>query len=214
MRRTLCLIAASSMVTLVAAGAARAIARLTPRLLLFVGTAGSYADAPVVGGVVIARRIHLASTAVLRGDGYLPRPMVTTAVADPRLQRALLRAAVATAGDGGAAAALLVDVATPLGITRTAGLARRLSHATGAIVENLELFAVARAAAAVGVPFGAVLGISNRVGPRAHTEWLRHQTRATTAASRVVEAYLSVNLVADLAANLASRPRGRPRTLP
>jgi hypothetical protein len=35
-----------------------------------------------------------------------------------------------------------------------------------------------------------VLGISNRVGPRAHIEWRRHQAQATAAASRVVETFL------------------------
>lgn len=181
-----------------AVGAARAIARLAPRQVLFVGTAGSYSDTPAIGGVAIARRLLLASTAVARGDGYLPKPMVAEAGADPRLRRALRRAA--------GASAWLVDVATPLAITRTTGLARRILRETGAAVENLEAFAVARAAAAARIPFGAVLGISNRVGPRAHAEWRQHQERATAAASAVIDAYLK--------SDLESRPKGRSKPTP
>jgi len=49
-------------------------------------------------------------------------------------------------------------------------------------VENLEAFAVARAAAAAGLPFAAILGISNNVGPSAHAAWKRNATGAAAAA--------------------------------
>ena len=189
-----------------AAGAARAIARLAPRLILLVGTAGRYDDDHPIGGVVIARRLLLASTAVARGDGYLPGPMVTEATTHPTLQRALRRAA--------GAGAFLADVATPLAITRTTDLSRRIMRATGAAIENLEAFAVARAADAVGIPFGAVLGISNRVGPRAHVEWRRYQETATAAASAVIETYLASNLETDAEdhAKVHPGPRTKRRT--
>jgi purine-nucleoside phosphorylase len=170
-----------------AAGAARAIAACAPRFVLFIGTAGSYGAVPPIGGVAIARHVLLASSAVARGDGYLPGPLVTRVTTDARWRWGL----VAAGGGGGATATVVVgDVATPLAITKAAALARRLARATGAAVENLEAFGVARAAHRAGVPFGAVLGISNRVGPRAHEEWVRHQDRATRAASEVAGALL------------------------
>ncbi len=167
-----------------AVGATRAIARFQPRLILFVGTAGSYGATPPIGGVAIARRLFLASTAVARAEAYLPAPAVVTATADSTLRRALL--------DGAPAGAIIADVATTIAITRSASLARRLAAVTGATVENLEVFAVARAAHAAGIPFGAALGISNRVGPRAHAEWLRHQAAATIAASAVIWEFVRV----------------------
>jgi nucleoside phosphorylase len=166
-----------------AAGAARAIARFAPRAVIFVGTAGRYGILPATGGVAIARRIHLASTAVARGDGYLPAPMRIVATAHVALREALRRAA--------GAGAAVVDVATPLAITRSAALARRLARATGATVENLEAFAVARAAEGVRVPFAAVLGIANHVGPKAHAEWLAHQAHATNETCHVLVAWIS-----------------------
>ncbi len=183
-------------------GAAHAVAVCRPRLVLFIGTAGSYAAGTPLGSVVIARRVLLASTAVTRGDGYLPDPMVTLVNTDARLRRALLAA--------GRPAAVAADVATPLAITTSAALARRLAKTTGAGAENLELFAVARAAHPAGVPFGAVLGISNIVGPRAHADWLRHQAPATQVASEVVLAFLSRGVLAPIApARRATVPRPR-----
>jgi nucleoside phosphorylase len=193
-----------------AAGAARAIARVAPRAILFVGTAGSYGRAPEIGAVVIARHLVLASTAAIRGDGYLPTPLAARAQAHSELGASLLRAS-----SGGATSA---DVATTLAITRTAATARRLAHVTGASVENLEAFAVARAAAAVGVPFAAVLGVANRVGPEAHDEWRINQHRAAAAACAVVAAFLdgaaptSRSAATSAKAPSRSRTRRRPRS--
>jgi purine-nucleoside phosphorylase len=70
-------------------------------------------------------------------------------------------------------------------ITKAPGLARKLG-ATGAALENLEVFSVARAAHAAGLPFAAVLGISNVVGPNAHAEWRANHLAASRAACHVV----------------------------
>lgn len=167
-----------------ALGAARAITACRPRLVLFLGTAGCYQRHPRPGGVVIAHRIRLASSAVARGDGYFPGPMVAQSSTEVVLRRALARAA--------GPQALVADVATPLAITKGIRLASLLMKKTSGIVaENLEVFAVARACELAGLPFGAVLGISNRVGPRAHLEWLRHQAKAIEAASLCIQGYLA-----------------------
>ena len=165
-----------------AAGAAAAIGRHRPSAIVFVGTAGSYGATPSLGAVAVARTLHLASGSAAAGGSYFPAPMLRRAVADPSLRQALLAA--------GGGAAVAGDVATPLGITRSRRLAARLAATTAATVENLEAFAVARAAAAATVPFGAVLGIANRVGPAAHDQWLQHQEAATAAACAVVAAWL------------------------
>jgi nucleoside phosphorylase len=118
------------------------------------------------------------STAALRGLGYVPEPQVMRATPSPALCRAL------GAGPG-------LAVACPVAITRSAALARRIASATGASLENLEAFAVARAAETAGVAFAAVLGIANRVGPTAHHEWLAHHREASQAAARVIHRFLS-----------------------
>jgi nucleoside phosphorylase len=160
---------------------ARLVARARPRRILFVGTAGAYGAAPAIDAAVVVARAQLISTAALRGDGYLPPPlaMAATISAQPAWTRALGRFASGRA-----------TAANPLGITRAAALARRIARDAAATVENLELFAVGRAAALAGLPFAAVVGIANRVGPRAHVEWKRHHLGASAAACTVVTRWL------------------------
>ena len=170
-----------------AAGAARALAEIQPAQVIFVGTAGRYPGAATaralpIGAVALPDELLLVSTAALRGDGYLPAPLVQRAAAAPALLAALWAAAPPSGWRGAAA--------TPLAITRTQALGRRIARASGAAVENLEAFAVARAAARAGVPMAAALGIANSVGPEAHAEWRRHHTAASRAACAVVWSWL------------------------
>jgi purine-nucleoside phosphorylase len=163
-----------------AIGAERALAGARPEIVIFVGTAGRYGAGAPLGGAVVARKLRLASSAVARGDGYLPEILPAVAEADVRLRRALARRVP------------VVDVACPLAITRSARLGRQLAAATGCAVETLEAFAVARAAAAHDVAFAAVLGISNDVGPSAHAQWRTHATAAAAAACDVVMRWLRI----------------------
>jgi nucleoside phosphorylase len=169
-----------------AVGAAQAIAAARPERVIFVGTAGIYGQGKparaALRTAVVASELFCASSAVLRWDGYLPGPMVLRVETSRRLRPLL--AACATDG------AEPLSVASPLAITRSAALGRRIAAATGAAVENLETFAVARAADAAGVEFGAVLGIANRVGPTGHEEWQRNQREATRAACELVARFL------------------------
>jgi purine-nucleoside phosphorylase len=164
-----------------AVGAARAIAQARARRVIFVGTAGTYDGTGTIGVAAVARHLRLVSTALLRGDGYRPAPLV--AEAQPT-------AALGAALRGRSPRLPAQTVACPLAITRSAALARRIAAATGADLENLEAFAVARAAAAAGAAFAAVLGVSNRVGPRAHAEWRAHQHAASEAACAAVARFL------------------------
>jgi nucleoside phosphorylase len=168
-----------------AVGAAHALARSRPRRAIFVGTAGAYPGAAAralsVGAAAIASELRLVSTATLRGDAYHPAPLVAAAHATAALRARLAGAAPDALSD--------VTVACPLAITLAAALARRIA-ATGAALENLEAFAVARASAAAHVPFGAVLGVSNVVGPKAHAEWRANHLAASRAACHVVWSFL------------------------
>ena len=169
-----------------AVGAAAAVAAAHPERVIFVGTAGAYPRGRATAAlrtVAVASELHLVSTAALRGDGYLPEPVVTRAATSAALGAALV--------GRGARSAPLLGVACPLAVTRSATLGRQIAHATNAALENLEAFAVARAAAAAGVAdVAAVLGIANRVGPRGHQEWRAHHKAASHAACRLVWSFL------------------------
>src|SRR5262245_40994693 len=171
-----------------AVGAAAAIAAARPARVIFVGTAGAYPRGratAAIDTVAVAGALHLVSTAALRGDGYLPDPLAT-----PAPVHAPLAAALAACASRRQSAPLL-GVACPLAVTRSATLGRHLAHATGAALENLEAFAVARAAAAAGIEaVAAVLGIANRVGPNGHREWRAHHLAASRAACRLVWSFV------------------------
>jgi nucleoside phosphorylase len=166
-------------------GAARAIARFRPARVVFVGTAGAYpgrGDAGI-GSVAVAGDLVAVATAALRGEGYLPEPQVVRARPSAPLSAALRR--------GLPLPRRYATVACPTAITRSAALARRIASETGATLENLEAFAVARAAHAAGVEFAAVLAVSNRVGSLAHHEWRVNHAAASRAACALLAGYLS-----------------------
>lgn len=170
-----------------AVGTARAIAAARADRVIFVGTAGVYPrgrPTAAIGTVSVAGEIHLVSTAALRGDGYLPEPIVV---------RSDTSAALRTALSAGLRGPLQQSdaVACPLAITRSAKLGRQIVAATGATLENLEAFAVARAAAAAGIELAVVLGVANRVGPAGHREWRAHHRAASLAACRLLARFLA-----------------------
>jgi nucleoside phosphorylase len=171
-----------------AVGAARAIAAARASRVIFVGTAGIYPRRRIasatIGTAAIVGELHCVSTAALRGDGYLPELVVVRARSSEALGTAL---AACARGPGRQPQA----VACPMAITRSARLGRQIAGATGATLENLEAFAVCRAADAAGIDFAAVLGVANRVGPAGHREWLEHHRAASRAACRLFARFLS-----------------------
>lgn len=156
-----------------AATAAHLLTELRPDAVVLIGTAGSYRGGPPVGQACAARRVGLADGAATMGLGYVPRPP-SPLPCDPRL---LARANLP-----------VVDVLNTGAITTDPVLAGRL--ADGWQVEHLEAFGVAAACAAARVPFVALLGIANQVGPDAHAQWLTHRNAAQDAAREAAAALI------------------------
>ncbi|HEY8039596.1 MAG TPA: hypothetical protein VIF15_07370 [Polyangiaceae bacterium] len=156
-----------------AAGAAMQLAELRPRTVVLIGTCGAYVGSGLVlGDVVAARRIRLASLSAADGVAQFPEPMSVVCDAHPGTLGALVRAGAQEA-----------DVATTLAITVDDAAAARISRATMAQAEHLEAHGVATACAARGIPFGAALGVANFVGSRAREEWRAHHRQAAAAAA-------------------------------
>ncbi len=156
-----------------AARAAVLLERLKPSAVVLVGTGGSYEGGPAIGSAVAAQRVGLSWGVAAMGLGYVPRQPVTIE-ADPGLLARL--------------PSPRHNVLTTGAITTDLALARRF--ADGWTVEHLEAYAVAHACKEAGIPFVAVLGISNRVGPDAHVEWLTHRDEAQAAARAAITALL------------------------
>jgi nucleoside phosphorylase len=159
--------------------AARLIDKHQPSAVLLVGTAGVYpGQSPelVLDSVAVAGRIRLLPQILASKHAFLPAIVPTEARSSPSLVRALCRAAHLPRA----------DVACPLGITATAKAATAAAKLSACALENLEAFAVARAAALAKIPFAAILGIANHVGPSGHREWEKHARAAARSACQAV----------------------------
>lgn len=155
-----------------AAGAARAIAQTLPSHLVLLGTAGVFEGAPFEPPQAVwAQRLELG---VVDDDvrAQIPAPMPRQVTPSASWGKAVARAAGLPSA----------QVACPLAITRDPVRARTLSLATGTQLENLEAFAVARAAAHARVPLAVILGVANTVGPSGQAQWRAHGDAAAAAA--------------------------------
>lgn len=148
-----------------ASSAARLLATQKPQGVVMVGTGGAYPGGPPINTAIAARQVGLSTGVAAMGLGYVPRPPEPVAC-DARL---LSKLDVAKH-----------NVLTVQAVTTDPILVERL--ADGWTVEHLEAFGVAYACYQAGVPFVAVLGISNLVGPDAHRQWLTNRDAAQQAA--------------------------------
>ena len=162
------------------AGATQRVLQLAPRAVVLVGTCGAYEDAGVQRNeAVVARRCWLVDTSEMDHRSAMPEPIGRSLECAPVLAMGL---AVGKPP--------VHDVANTLGVIVDDALASRVWSATGCAVENLEAFGVANACARQGVPFAAVLGVSNRVGATGREEWRAHHKTAAAAACDVVARWL------------------------
>lgn len=146
--------------------------RARPEAVVLLGTCGAYPGGPEVGAVVASSRLGLGSAAAASGLGYVPMAPAPIEGAEWLLERlGVPRVRVLT----------VQAVSTAPGLVAAFGAEWE--------VEHMEAFAVARACAGRRVPFVALLGVANRVGPDAHTEWLRNR-RGVEAAVVAVAARL------------------------
>lgn len=162
-----------------AAGAAEAMARHNPRFVILVGTAGVFGAGKLTGAVAVSEmRLGFVEPANV---AEVPAPMPQSALPSLRLTASLARAARLSEA----------TVACPLAVTRGAGYARRMKVATDTDLENLESFAVARAALRAKVPFAAVLGVANTVGPQGFDQWQDNGAAAAAQACLAVATWLT-----------------------
>jgi nucleoside phosphorylase len=161
----------------------RLLAKQRPAALLLVGTAGVYPgprrDLPL-GSVAVIDKILLLPEILPGKHAFVPALMPSRMQSSPALIKALGRTTRLPS----------VDVACPLAITTSASAAATAAKLSGCALENLEAFAVARAAAAAGVPFTVILGIANHVGPHGHREWKLNAREAAAAACNAALVFL------------------------
>lgn len=145
-----------------------------PPTLCFTGT----------GGVVGKRFINPFAARVSAVCWYDPRVLTGHAYLPPQMEREWVFWSEVGADEGTVSLTCLGT----FGITRSTAaqdaaltaLKERLGLDQAAdFAENLELYAVARAAARYGLKWRAHLGVSNETGPLAHAQWKSHHIPAS-----------------------------------
>jgi futalosine hydrolase len=167
-----------------AAGAARLLAEHRPKALLLVGTAGAYPGCGrrlALGTAAVVDEMVLLPSLLPDEAAYLPELIPIRERSSATLLKALRRATHLPSA----------DVACPLAITVSSETATTAARLSGCALENLEAFAVARAAAHAEIPFAAVLGVANHVGPSGRREWQENARRAAAAACESVLAFIT-----------------------
>lgn len=163
------------------AGTTRAVLERGASAVVLVGSAGVYPGrfAFTPAEPVRLATVELVDAAARAGKAAFPPVMERRATADPALSAALgadLRA---------------VHVAATSAITLDDSLAHELAERTTCDVENLEALSVGLACAGLGVPFAALLAITNEVGARGHDQWLAHREAAAEQTCRLVARWLA-----------------------
>ncbi|MGD0838200.1 MAG: hypothetical protein ABSB49_16305 [Polyangia bacterium] len=163
-------------------GTTRLLTQLRPQAVIMVGSAGVYPGGPAfqVGEAVAVDEAVLLAQTLPGRHAYLPSLVPARARTTPRLTQAISKAA----------ALAVASVANPLAITRSPQAAAFAARRSQCALENLETFALARAAKRLGVPCAVVLGIANTVGPAAHRQWRENAAGAASAACRAVLSFL------------------------
>ncbi len=159
-----------------ALGAARLLAGARPSAVVLVGTAGAYPGGPPIGSVVVARHVGLSEGIGELGLGYVPLAPGPITTDDTLRRRAKLPE---------------FDVLTVDAITTDRALTT--ARAARWQVEHMESWSVAAAAEAAGVPFVALLGITNEVGPDAHAQWLANRGAVESAVRDAARALLGAS---------------------
>lgn len=154
-------------------GMAAAIAKHNPKLVILIGTAGSYPDRGLkIGDVVEAAEARIACPAHAEGRAALPTLMKSRVVL-PDLRLASMRPRRVIAGN-------------TLSITTEDSLAWAIRDFLRADIEHLEVFAAARACEVARIDFACVLGIANAVGDMGRRQWHEHHEEASKAVVNVV----------------------------
>ena len=155
-----------------AATTARLIAELEPKRVLFVGTCGAYDERLAIGDLIEVT--EAVSVSMEEADGRAYRPTIecvrwaaTMTFAQPLALRAC-------------------TVAVSGAISKSLEGAKLLAQSAPA--EHLEVTGVFAACHGAVVPCGAVLGVSNHVGPSAHQEWKANNKQVSTALIETLKA--------------------------
>lgn len=149
-----------------AIGTVRAIYETQPDSVVYIGTCGAHrASGLAIGNIVVAASACIGSGDIARNEMRMPTLLASEIACDGDLSSELITQ-VATSTERRVAS---VRVSCTLGVTESDALAEALCESNRCDVENLEAFAVVRAASPI--PTAVILGVTNIVGIDGGRDW-------------------------------------------
>ena len=153
--------------------------------IIFLGTAGAYSEELQIGEIVNISSVALLNPLTIQGKGYTP---CATVIARSEATKQSIPNA---------------NCLSSLEITNCNKLSQEIiqyynsnfvEHSAFDIqlplVENMELYGVAKIASEQNIPWSALLGITNHTNANAHQDWKAHHERVS---EKLCEAFLSTN---------------------
>lgn len=127
-----------------------------PKEIIFIGTAGSYSQALSIGELVNVSSVSLLNIGTVLKQSYIPKEYES----------------FQSSGK--------IQCLSSLEITNSAELSKKISNLSSkSLVENMELYGVAKVASRHDIPWSAILGITNYTDENAHQDWKANHQRVS-----------------------------------
>ena len=146
--------------------------------IIFLGTAGAYSEELQIGEIVLVSQVALLNLGATLGHSYVPRDYDSYQSSPPTTHHSATANCLSS-----------LEITTcetlPKTIIRHSAFDIRLP-----LVENMELYGIAKIASEQNIPWSALLGITNYTNANAHQDWKAHHERVS---KQLCEAFLSTN---------------------
>lgn len=145
--------------------------------IIFLGTAGAYSDALSVGDIVSVSSVGLLNCLTIQGQGYLPKEY-NSYTSSPTIRHSTT-----------------VNCLSSLEITTSETISKTIIKKSPftiqvPLVENMELYGIAKVAHEHKLPWSALLGITNHTNGNAHLDWKANHEKVS---EKLCEAFLSIS---------------------
>ncbi len=135
--------------------------------IIFLGTAGAYSQQLKIGDIVSVSSVALLNYLTVEAKGYLPQEYEVYESSTINNQKP----------------AIYANCLSSLEITKSEALSKKIINSSLfaldhlPLVENMELYGIARIASEHNIPWSALLGVTNYTNANAHQDWkTNHET--------------------------------------
>lgn len=153
------------------------LAEYRPRHVVFVGSVGAVSTKTKLLSVISAKSASMIDPCELLGKTETLAVGYPIIGADRRWLKRMTKLTPELIHAG---------VYTTVGLTRSKSLANKIGKDSRGEFESLELYGLAAACKAAGIPWNSIQVVTNHLGPNGHTEWKRNYKKAAEITAKLV----------------------------